>query len=523
MDEASSAMKLRLLALLCLVILGTAPAQAHVGSPDVFFDGMVGPWLAHITIRMPNVVPGQAEILVQVQSKEPVTVTFAPLTSGIAISNAPPPEIAQPVRGETNLYSGQLWLMTSGAYSIDVHVRGTSGDGEVQVPIDSVARAQLPLPLALGQVLVALGLLLFVSAMAIIAAAASESTLASDTGPGVRNRRKYWMAASVTGLVLALGLWEGKKWWDSEESSFRTRIMTGGWPDMDAQVRIEGSQRILSLNLGRKAFNLPSPNARAALVPDHGKMLHLFMVGKSNPSEFCHLHPIYHGGAGYEVALPPLPEGDYEMFCDLTLAQSGFSSTATNVIHLPGIPAVTPAVGTNYLDPDPDDSWSISGNAVGRENPEIDTPCKLAGGTEIVWKSHSPLRANRDAALQFQVRDESGRPAHLEPYMGMMSHAAIVRSDGQVFAHLHPSGNYSMAAQNFFEAKMSKEDDERGRARKALLISGWKNGVGRWPPGGGSSFVALPYEFPTPGDYTVWVQIKTGGQVQTAAFNATVN
>jgi hypothetical protein len=34
--------------------------------------------------------------------------------------------------------------------------------------------------------------------------------------------------------------------------------------------------------------------------------------------------------------------------------------------------------------------------------------------------------------------------------------------------------------------------------------------------------IALPYEFPTAGDYRVWVQVKTGGQVKTAAFEANV-
>ena len=106
-------------------------AMAHVGSPDVFFDGNVGQWPAHITIRMPSVVPGQAEIVVQVSSPEPVTVSFVPLFSRIAISNAPPPEIAQLVHGEPNLYSGTMWLMTVGAYSIEVRVKGLSGEGVV--------------------------------------------------------------------------------------------------------------------------------------------------------------------------------------------------------------------------------------------------------------------------------------------------------------------------------------------------------------------------------------------------------
>jgi hypothetical protein len=34
--------------------------------------------------------------------------------------------------------------------------------------------------------------------------------------------------------------------------------------------------------------------------------------------------------------------------------------------------------------------------------------------------------------------------------------------------------------------------------------------------------IALPYEFPSPGDYHIWVQIKTAGQVLTAAFETNV-
>ena len=37
-----------------------------------------------------------------------------------------------------------------------------------------------------------------------------------------------------------------------------------------------------------------------------------------------------------------------------------------------------------------------------------------------------------------------------------------------------------------------------------------------------SSTISLPYEFPTPGDYRVWVQIKTDGQIMTAIFDTTV-
>ena len=124
------------------------------------------------------------------------------------------------MRGETNLFTGGLWLMTTGAYSIEVRIHGKSGDGTVQIPVNSVATAQLPLPPWLGKILVVLGLILFCGAMAIVAAAAGESILSPGVLPGKIERRKYWIATVITGGVLTLALVGGKKWWDAEETQF---------------------------------------------------------------------------------------------------------------------------------------------------------------------------------------------------------------------------------------------------------------------------------------------------------------
>src|ERR1041384_1210639 len=147
----------RVLAVALLLLLGAGEGLAHVGSPDVFYDGMVGPYAARVTIRMPSVVPGRAEIAVRVQTEEPVEVFFLPLYSSTAITNAPPPDAGRLITGETNLYSGDLWLMSFGSYSIEVRLRGKAGDGKVEIPVNSVAIRQLPMPALLGKILLMLG------------------------------------------------------------------------------------------------------------------------------------------------------------------------------------------------------------------------------------------------------------------------------------------------------------------------------------------------------------------------------
>src|SRR5262249_20256768 len=81
------------------VFFALAPS-AHVVSPDVFYDGMVGPYPARITVRMPPVVPGRAEISVRVRTDEPVKVSFRPLYTWTPATNAPPPDPGLPVAGE---------------------------------------------------------------------------------------------------------------------------------------------------------------------------------------------------------------------------------------------------------------------------------------------------------------------------------------------------------------------------------------------------------------------------------------
>ena len=44
-----------------LALLGApARADAHVGSPDVFYEGDAGPYHLDVTIRVPQVIPGVA-------------------------------------------------------------------------------------------------------------------------------------------------------------------------------------------------------------------------------------------------------------------------------------------------------------------------------------------------------------------------------------------------------------------------------------------------------------------------------
>jgi hypothetical protein len=82
--------------------------------------------------------------------------------------------------------------------------------------------------------------------------------------------------------------------------------------------------------------------------------------------------------------------------------------------------------------------------------------------------------------------------------MGMPGHAAFVRTDGAVFAHIHPSGTVAMPA---------------------LALANPSQGMNMQAP---PAEVSFPYGFPSPGRYRIIVQLKRAGAVQTGIFDALV-
>ena len=500
----------------CIVILNlfALNAHAHIGSPDIFFDGTAGPYPVRVTVRMPGVIPGRAEISAHVQTGDPVKVSFLPIYSSASISNTPPADVGQVVRGETNLYAGELWLMRFGAYSVEVRVKGPNGEGSVEIPVNSMATRQLPMPSILGKILFILLAVLVIGGIGIAAAAGREAALAAGAAAGKRQRWKGFAAAAVTTLIFALALYRGNIWWASEELGFQSHLRAGAWPDLATTIRTEGTDRILQLEIGKEFFQ---HNNRNMLIPDHGKLMHLFLVREGSRDAFAHLHPIRKKDYTFEVALPPLPEGRYDIFCDLTF-EGGVSSTATNSIQLPPVP--TGETGTSAVERDPDDSWASTPLAT---NSTTNNIYRTSDGIQIIWQPHGPLRVNQDAALKFSVLDANGAPIDLQPYMGMLSHAAVLRSDNGVFAHLHPSGNFSMAAQTFFAGKTAQPNDSSMAGMADMSnMPGMNHSMHTMQMGVAESSVTLPYQFPAPGNYRIWIQFKIADRVLTGVFDAQV-
>lgn len=495
-------------------MLSLGSAWAHVGSPNVIFQGEAAGRPVRVTIRPPEVIPGLAEITVQVEGGGVRRVTVLPLYWNAGRKGAPQPDEAIVPRGQTNLYSASLWFMRSGAYSVEVKLEADSGTTTLNVPVNAVATNTRMMSPAYGSGLAVLGLILFVGAVRISGALFGESLLAP--GEAVTRGRRWrgrW-AMLVTSFLLAAAAYGGKKWWDYDERDYRNNRLYRPLP-VSAEVRREKAQTILELKIENRR------GLWTSLLPDHGRMMHLFLVRLPDGNVLAHLHPLMRSVSRFEASLPPLPGGRYQVLADVT-RENGFAETLAAEVQIPepspgesrawvGKPGdvICSTVSTVragpdvFLAPDPDDSWH-AGMEVGKPGESVGTE----GGYRIAWEGAGSWQVKRPVSLRFRLDGPEGRPAPLELYLGMRGHAVVRRADGAVFSHLHPVGTFSMASQEFFQQTMSAE------------------GASPPPPGHAGSAepgpVSFPYEFPQAGRYRVWVQMRSGGKIFTGAFDVEV-
>ena len=475
---------------LALLFIVSAPALslAHVGSPDVIFDGKAGPYDVRVIVRVPSVVPGLAEVNVRILHGDASAVRIRPVFWRTGASGSPSADVAKPVKGAPGLYSGQLWLMARGAYSVYVTVSGPSGDGTASVPVMSVATGRLGMSAGLSAILLALGILLVAGLITIVYVAAGESVVEPGRTIPAAGRKRARLVGIIAVPVMAIILFGGAKWWQAVDESYQQRM-----------YRPYVAQASVVREAGRPELRLEA--ALDPLIPDHGKLMHLFVIDSATMTSFAHLHPSLMDSSTFSTPLPPLPPGSYRLFGDVTF-ETGQTHTLVGIVRLTSDDSVA-AVAAGQRDPD--DAWRVSGPTTRLED----------GSTMERLADSTPLRAGRDATLRFRVRAPDGAPATLEPYLGMAAHAVIARTDGSVFVHLHPAGTVSMAAQEVFALRDRGDTTQTGHLRLPA-DSAMQHAMPI------ASEFSFPYVFPRAGTYRVWVQVRRAGRVLTGVFDVIV-
>jgi hypothetical protein len=475
--------------------LAALRADAHIGNPNVFFEGHAGPYPIRVTIQPPMVVPGLAQIHVRLQSDDVQKVTVLPVKWNAGTKGAPPADVAKPVPGETNLLTAQLWLMDSGAYSVFVDVYGSHGRGTAIVPLDSLAYKRLGMSQAMSFGFLAAGAVVFCLLVSLIGAAARESVVAPGETPDSSRKWKARVAMTITAVIAVTALALGKWWWDAVDRDYRfSRLYRPESLKAEAMPDGHGGRQLaLYAALNRQRME------STPLVPEHGHIMHLFLVRQPEGDAFAHLHPIsgtVSNLAAFTTPLPALPAGDYQVFADIT-HESGLTQTLTNTVRLGD------EINTNSAPAlaDADDSVDLS-------PPQTGPDLSLPGGFKLAASIPAGLRPDQDITLRFNITAPDGKPATLEPYLGMYGHLIIESADGTVFNHLHPLGSISMTAQRAF-AQREQASYLANQPLDQFCSTA-------------EPVLSFPYAFPKAGNYRLWLQTKIGGRICTGAYAVTV-
>src|SRR5215831_11045272 len=211
----SSIYLLRSLGLLLIAL----PCFAHVGSPDVYFDGQAGPYQLLVTVRPPAMIPGVAQVEVRSSTPGIQSIQAVPLyIVGEGSKYPPAPDALQQSKDDPQLFTGQMWIMGSGSWQVRLEAQGAQGPGSVAVPVPAFATRTLPMQRGLGAFLFAVMLVLVAAFVSIFRAGGREGFLDPGQKPGRAQSLRGLVVMGISGLLLIAILLLGNVWWNVEAS-----------------------------------------------------------------------------------------------------------------------------------------------------------------------------------------------------------------------------------------------------------------------------------------------------------------
>jgi hypothetical protein len=473
------------------------PAYAHVGSPDVYAEGQAGPYKLSVVIRPPLVIPGVADIEVRAQTSgtERITVTPVPLT-GEASKHPPVPDGMDRPSADAGFYTAHLWIMATGSWQIRFAVSGNQGAGLLSIPFPATAMSTRKMQKGMGAMLAGLGLLLVVGMIGIVGAATREARLRPGESVTQGGRRRAYVSMSVTFGLLVAAIVLGNTWWKSEATSYSEYIYK---PLLMEPALRKGN--VLDLRLRDPGWL--SNRKLDDFIPDHDHLMHLYVIRWPQMDVVYHLHPEPVATGEFQLPMPSVPAGNYHLYADVVHA-AGFPETIVGTIALP-------AISGRPLQGDDAEGTDAPVGTVGSNDQRF----MLPDGYTMVWKKPADLAPKTAKDFEFELLGPQGKPpADMALYMGMLGHAAFVKTDGSVFAHIHPTGTVAMAA--FMMANPQSHGSGMNHPA-GMNMPGMDMGRDAVP-----NIVSFPYGFPSAGQYRIFVQMKHGNTVETGAFDAYV-
>jgi hypothetical protein len=410
---------------------------------------------------------------------------------------------------DRQFFTGALWIMASGSWQVRFTVSGNQGGGVLSIPVPATSSSTRGMQTSLGLMLGCLGLLLVIGVIGIVGAAARDAQLPPGTVASSQATRRSRIAM-IGALIFTIAVvWFGDLWWKGEADSYARYVYKPLTMRAALETVTQGDQ-----TLDLKIQDPGWLNSRKVddFVLDHDHLMHLYLIRKPGMDVVYHLHPDQIAPGEFRLELPSIPAGSYSMYADVVHA-TGFPETLVTQLALPEIFG-RPLGG--------DDAKGTASplNPTGDANSCTTSASRfsLSDGYSMVWNNDGSLPAKTPQIFSFSLLDANGKPpSDMSLYMGMLGHAAFVKTDGTVFAHVHPSGTVSMAALMMAAAQnhAPQQNPDSMLSMPGMAMANGQPIAGRMP-----NSVGFPFGFPTAGAYRVFVQMKHGSTVETATFDA---
>ena len=475
-------------------------ATAHIGLRYMVYEHRGENISLRVYLKLPESAPGIVDISFKsfTDNIDKISVN-SELKSSSKVGENSSHNIAIPVNGEENTFSSKLPLFKYGTYSINVNIQQKGRIEQVIIPVNFFARETFKLDSNSLPVLFIIAFFLSILGIFFIKNAYLYNQKKEfDKALKNKNNSRFTQFAEIFIIIFMIS-YVSTTWWDERKINYDQN----NYFNLKNNVNIanNGKYDILKINIvDKKWINEKMPN----LIPDHGKIMHMYMIS-DDFKHLAHLHPTRaEDRNSFFVRMPPFGEGAYSLYMDIT-HETGFSHTMTNKINYnKNNISIDTSITTSLIDPD--DSWTQDLDAI-----------------KITWVDiQSFYEAEKDIPMRFTIK-KNGKPSPIQNYMGMGAHAALIKNDGSIFAHLHPTGTINMASKHIYERGIKKEQMIDNRSIELDLINPQHDHFSNQNYSHNGEVGFPPLRLIEAGDYTVWVQIKTENKIITQKFNFTIS
>ena len=473
---------------------------SDIGHYNVTYEGQAFNKTIRALIKPPGVIPGIANITIKTFGQSIDSIKIKPIKWHGAISSAPhlvigpqgspPADLMHQIDDNKKFFMGELWLMDFGAYNIKVEIFKNGISELINIPINSIATQIQPMSFNVSLILFFLMLLLLFGGTNIITIAYRESTIPYNQkikSERIKNSKNVMLLSFI---ILSFILYAGSEWWNKTEQIFKENL----YIPMDNEVQLinNGKQNILQIMITDELW---LDGMVPDLMLDHGKIMHLYLI-KEDYSQLCHLHPKRNKKNPnlFEVVLPNIEYGKYYLYMDITF-ESGFSSTLINQINYETDNIKKQKY--DYLISDKDDSYISN-------SPQY----------QLKWiNKKKDFKINQDIHFNFQAQNIDGIPSKIEPYIQMGGHGAILKKDHTIFIHIHPIGTISMASQELYN------QNDKITNSGVCYLGTVDDSIKTYFKNQESIVSFPPINLDTPGNYVMWIQAKSKGEIITEKFD----